>query len=494
MTGAPQNLHHEHVAALREALEAGEGQLPQSLVDECEHMLGAIEERLALGVDYTIVALAGGTGSGKSSTFNALSGLEFADAGVRRPTTARVNACSWSADATGLLDWLSVDSDRRITRNTILDDLEEPELDGLILLDLPDHDSVETQHKLIVDTILPLVDLLIWVVDPQKYADQALHAGYLRKLVDAQASMVIAVNQMDRVPLAAQDLLIVDIEQMLIADGLDQVVVRAISARTGMGIEDLRSELKGAVARQSLASTRMRDELARLASLILKEVPGDVPTAPELNLTTEVDKVMVASGIGAVSDQVQSLQLTKNFVQVPPTLQPCGPSQLAPLREQWVRRITQAMTPAWARLVDQQVPGAKEISLALSEQFLNVEVPWHEVGPVKTNRATGLIAGVGAIVLVLLTITDLAGLLPWSLWQVWLGGAAVAGGFCGYFLSRSKKIAKEWGHTQSRVLRDRARAAIEAALEKVYVAPVALTLARHDKVRSLAHKVVHPRA
>src|SRR5699024_5539370 len=93
MSGATESLHRAHIADLRSALAAGGKQLPTEVVEQCERMLGALENRLDLGVDHTIVALAGGTGSGKSSTFNALSGLEFADVGVKRPTTARVNAC-----------------------------------------------------------------------------------------------------------------------------------------------------------------------------------------------------------------------------------------------------------------------------------------------------------------------------------------------------------------------------------------------------------------
>ena len=53
-------------------------------------------------------------------------------------------------------------------------------LQGLVLLDLPDFDSVETAHRLEVDRIVELADALLWVVEPQKYADAALHDRYLR--------------------------------------------------------------------------------------------------------------------------------------------------------------------------------------------------------------------------------------------------------------------------------------------------------------------------
>ena len=58
------------------------------------------------------------------------------------------------------------------------------DLDGLVLLDLPDHDSTEVGHRLQVDRLVQLVDVLVWVVDPQKYADAALHDRYLSPLAE----------------------------------------------------------------------------------------------------------------------------------------------------------------------------------------------------------------------------------------------------------------------------------------------------------------------
>ena len=52
---------------------------------------------------------------------------------------------------------------------------EAGELAGLVLLDLPDHDSTVAAHRIEVDRLVALVDLLVWVLDPQKYADAAVH-------------------------------------------------------------------------------------------------------------------------------------------------------------------------------------------------------------------------------------------------------------------------------------------------------------------------------
>lgn len=489
MAGSTEELHRRHIADLRTALQTGGDQLPAELVTQCEQMLGAIEERLALGVDHTIVALAGGTGSGKSSTFNAISGLEFADVGVMRPTTARINACSWSSDASDLLNWLSVDPDRRIVRDTILDGAQERELDGLILLDLPDHDSVAEHHKDIVDAVLPLVDLLIWVVDPQKYADQALHAGYLRKLVGAQASMVVAVNQIDKVSPTAQELLILDIEKMLISDGLDKVVVRAVSAKTGAGIDQLRTELKGAVARRSMASTRMRDELARLGGLILEQVPGAVITDPEPMLGKEADKILVASGLAGLSDQVAALQRTKQWTEPRPELRAPGVSQVTALRAQWVQKVTHGMTESWAQEVAQAVPGPPAIVQEMSDRLAEVSVPWEEDGAVTKSRQVAFGAALVAGVFTVLLILDLIGLLSTGLPLIWGLGVIVAGGIGVLFWTRSRKFADQWGKASSGKIRTSAESAALTGLENTYGNPIKPILKRHEQIRRLAHRV-----
>ena len=76
------------LAALREAVEATEGRLDPDLLARAGSVLERAEGRLALAGDHTVVALAGATGSGKSSLFNALAGSSLSQVGVRRPTTS----------------------------------------------------------------------------------------------------------------------------------------------------------------------------------------------------------------------------------------------------------------------------------------------------------------------------------------------------------------------------------------------------------------------
>ena len=171
-------------------------------LDEARRVVDQADRRLALSGSATVVALAGATGSGKSSIFNALSGTDLATVGVRRPTTAHAMAASWGDEsAEDLLDWLKIP--RRHALET--DPTMTAALDGLVLLDLPDHDSTEVEHRMEVDRLVQLVDMLIWVVDPQKYADAALHDRYLMPLAQHAEVMMIILNQADRLTAAQRE-------------------------------------------------------------------------------------------------------------------------------------------------------------------------------------------------------------------------------------------------------------------------------------------------
>ena len=183
-----------------------------------------------------MVALAGPTGAGKSTLFNALAGRPLVREGVTRPTTSAATAAVFGPPDERLLDWLEIPS-----RHT----LDGGAPDGLVLLDLPDFDSVEASHRLEVDRLVRLVDLLVWVVDPQKYADAALHDRYLRPLAGHAAAMLVVLNQSDRLG-ADADRAREDLARLLASAGLGEVPVLAASARTGDGLGALRSVLERA--------------------------------------------------------------------------------------------------------------------------------------------------------------------------------------------------------------------------------------------------------
>ena len=232
-----------------------------SLLDDAEAVLRRAGERLRLSGNHTVVALAGGTGSGKSTLFNALAGATFSPPGVTRPTTRHVHACVWGMQgAAPLLDWLGVQRRHRYARASALDSGESA-LDGLLLLDLPDHDSVVTASMAAVDRLSKLADMLIWVLDPQKYADAAVHNRYLIPLAGHAGVFTVVLNQIDLVAGDQVKDCADDLRRLLDAEGLTDTPLLPVSARTGAGLDELRELLIESVTANRAAGMRIAADI-----------------------------------------------------------------------------------------------------------------------------------------------------------------------------------------------------------------------------------------
>ena len=237
------------------------GGFSPTLIDDADAVLRRAGERLRLSGSHTVIALAGGTGSGKSTLFNALSGANFSPPGVTRPTTRHVHACVWGMQGVApLLDWLGVQRRHRYARASVLDS-GEADLDGLLLLDLPDHDSVVTASMAAVDRLSKLADMVIWVLDPQKYADAAVHNRYLIPLAGHAAVFTVVLNQIDLLPPGQVQDCENDLRRLLDGEGLMDTPVVAVSARTGAGLDDLRALLKDTVQRSRAVTDRIRADV-----------------------------------------------------------------------------------------------------------------------------------------------------------------------------------------------------------------------------------------
>ena len=254
------------VRALGEAAALASGRSDQTVVDEARRVVRQAGQRLAFSGDNTVVALAGATGSGKSSTFNAVSGTTLAEPGVRRPTTSTAMAATWGSEPPAqLLDWLEVPRRHVVTGGTA-------DLDGLVLLDLPDHDSTELDHRKEVDRLVKLVDMFIWVVDPQKYADAALHDTYLRPLADHAEVMTVVLNQADRLTPEQLRRCLADLRRLLDSEGLGKAQLLAISAVTGQGVDELQARLAAAVRDKQMAARRLAADVRTAAGALSADI------------------------------------------------------------------------------------------------------------------------------------------------------------------------------------------------------------------------------
>ncbi|MFE4968057.1 GTPase [Streptomyces sp. NPDC056660] len=248
--------------ALRELVGLSRTRLDSQTLSEAGRVLDEAAARRRLSGQHTVVAIAGATGSGKSQLFNALAGVAISETGVRRPTTAAPIACSWSDGSAALIDRLGIPG--RLRRRPVHNPEADAQLRGLVLIDLPDHDSAVVQHREHVDRILKLVDAVIWVVDPEKYADAVLHERYLRPLSGHAEVMFIVLNQTDRLPGEAADLVLDDLRRVLDEDGValgeygePGATVLALSALTGDGVGELRESLGQFVSERGAAARRV---------------------------------------------------------------------------------------------------------------------------------------------------------------------------------------------------------------------------------------------
>jgi predicted GTPase/uncharacterized integral membrane protein len=253
------------LTALAEAVRLADGRLEPEAVASGRAVTEKAGARLGLGIETTVVALAGPTGVGKSLLFNTLAGADLATVGRRRPTTSEAQAAVWGDSAEPLLDWLEIGRRHR---------LDDGAPNGLLLLDLPDFDSVESAHRLEVDRIVALADLVVWVVDPQKYADASLHDRYLRQLQTHVAAMAIVLNQADLLSPSEIELWRDDVQRLLGDEGLRKLPVLVVSARTGAGLDSLRRLLAERIAARDAAVARLEADVTA-AARTLNERNGD---------------------------------------------------------------------------------------------------------------------------------------------------------------------------------------------------------------------------
>src|SRR5215468_7895992 len=296
------------------------------LIEDAEALLTKAGERLRLSSQHTIAVLAGGTGSGKSSLFNALARAQFSPAGVLRPVTREPRACVWGMDGAGpLLDWLEIEPHYRYARSSALDDGERA-LTGLLLVDLPDHDSVLSGDSAEVSRLVAQADLMMWVLDPQKYADASVHSRFLVPMAGHSSVIAAVLNQADLLaPEQAEDC-VADLRRLLDAEGLHDARVVVTSATTGAGVADLRTVLIDTVIARRAAVQRIGADVDALAArfvpyageaddALARDPAGDQDGQPVKTVPAATDGLVEAlsraAGVSGVGKALQSARELK---------------------------------------------------------------------------------------------------------------------------------------------------------------------------------------
>ena len=300
------------------AARSGPEGFSQPLLGEAEQLVARAGERLRLSPSHTVAVLAGGTGSGKSSLFNQMAGADFSAVGVIRPFTRDPHACVWGMDGAGpLLEWLGIPHRNRYARSSALSE-GEASLRGLVLIDLPDHDSVAAGAAVETTRLVGLADLMLWVLDPQKYADASVHRRYLTPLAGHSSVIAVVLNQADLLsPEQAEDC-VTDLTRLLDSEGLHDARVLVTSARTGEGLDELRKVLAETVTERRAATDRIAADLDAMAERFVPyagagldtgaEDLAEVPPGSVVVLGESFSRAAGAAGVGQALQSARELR------------------------------------------------------------------------------------------------------------------------------------------------------------------------------------------
>ncbi len=243
--------------------------------------------------EVLVVALAGGTGSGKSSLLNTLCGAQVARVGIERPTTSRSLAAvptDIEGDIVSFVDALGID-----------EVVEARRLDRTVFVDLPDFDSTFLDHRSIVESVLSVVDAIVWVLDPEKYADIVIHEEFIEPLSAHQDQMLFVINKADRLGTSARAV-VESLRIHLVAEGYraPQIVttVAAASESTDLDVEDLSAALEARFDRKRSAEARIGSAVGAEANRLWK-VMADQPDGSRTPESALVMASLASLGVAA---------------------------------------------------------------------------------------------------------------------------------------------------------------------------------------------------
>jgi len=166
-----------------------------------------------------VVGLFGGTGVGKSTLLNRLAREPIARTSVERPTSTDVTAY---VHRSVTVDHLPDEFPMQRLRTALH---QNADYRSVLWIDMPDFDSVEASHRTLVDLWLPHIDVVVYVVSPERYRDDQ---GW-RLLLEHGAShaWLFVINHWDRGDSQQRD----DFHQLLSGAGLPDPMIFCTDSR-----------------------------------------------------------------------------------------------------------------------------------------------------------------------------------------------------------------------------------------------------------------------
>jgi len=244
-----------------------------------------------------VVAFFGGTGVGKSSLLNRLAGQTIARVGVERPTSREISIYHHQALQISRLPAEFPVEKIRVARH------QDDDKKAILWIDMPDIDSTEEKNRTMVLEWLPHIDVLIYIVSPERYRDD--REWRLLRSVGAEHAWIFAMNHWDE----GEKAQLADFEKQLIEGGFSRPILLRTDCRpqpAARSADDF-EELERIIGSLANAHTISQLELRGLR-LRLKEL--------ERALADNIDRLGSDQAFSALKEQwetvwnstVQSLQ------------------------------------------------------------------------------------------------------------------------------------------------------------------------------------------
>ena len=164
------------------------------------------------------IVFTGGTGTGKSTLFNALCGSDISATGVERPKTEEPVIYTHSKNFVGEefpfpeFQIRHIDEDESdfikhhgISGNYVVAEHSCGEIDHLALVDTPDLDSLEMQNRQMAEDFYLLADVIIFVTSQEKYADE-VPSRFFCRIYQEEKPYYFILNKADNI-LTREDVL-----------------------------------------------------------------------------------------------------------------------------------------------------------------------------------------------------------------------------------------------------------------------------------------------
>ncbi len=176
-------------------------------------MLRALmRERRLLGYKEAVplfwVFFMGGTGTGKSTVFDAVCGDRVSAVGAERPKTAGAIGFAYERASPEVgfpfpeFGFVKHGGDDARRQSPLIGEPgvihlwlhDKADLASVVFMDTPDVDSVEASNRALVETLWRLADVVVFVTSQEKYADD-VPSRFLKRLVEDGTDVLVVCNK-----------------------------------------------------------------------------------------------------------------------------------------------------------------------------------------------------------------------------------------------------------------------------------------------------------